>query len=140
MSNLRVVAAFGGSMPDGGSRRDGGSMWDGGSVRHDGAHGLAEPDARPAVAAAPSGQGDGVAVLEVAADPPIAEVHGLRSAPRALDQAPAFVVPWPADGARGVQVAGTGRRSVRGEVRELLGEGPVGRREVDLGDDDAFQF
>ena len=101
---------------------------------------LAEPDAWAAVATAPAAQRHGVAVLE---ERPRAcrRAACSGSAPRHVSsiRLPRSLRGRSAHRARAEQIAGAGGCTVHGQVRELLGERPVHRREVRCGDLAAVQ-
>src|SRR5688572_15543317 len=66
-----------------------------------------------------------VAVLQERAGRAVGQLDRLLAVPAQLDQASALLALRPRDRPGGQQVAGPQARAVHGEVRDLLGDGPV---------------
>src|SRR5262245_30757229 len=92
----------------------------------DGARAGAETNTRPvAGTAGPPAEGDGSAVEQEGAHGAVGQRQRALTAPRQLDEAALGTRFGAAHGAAAEEVTGPDARAVRGEVGELLGEGPV---------------
>src|SRR5262249_39247762 len=101
--------------------------------RQDASRDLAEADA-VAVALAPSGDYDAVAVLDAGTRLPVGEGDRLSPLPREFEQAAVAVGRGAGDRAAGEQVAGLEVAAVDRVMRELLGHAPVHVLEVRFAD------